>query len=790
MFNKITIYQRENTRGEKTNPKGFTTECLIERGDVEALAQAVQYDNCPAQYKDGYKKGENFIKADCILADIDNTHSNESTEWITHEDVIRALPNVEFYYYPSRNHMKQKGTDAPRPKAHYIFPIDVLTSVEEYTNIMKWLIETFPQLHFDKAVKGGAQLNFGVENPNVQYHQGTQNLSEYMKTAKLQTSCTVKQSTTTDVIPQGQRHNYMLSYACRILKRHGDDENTYVDYQRESSKCSPLLEEKELNSIWCSAKEYYHTQIRIAPDYVDPSQYGKNEYHRTTYKPSNFTDVGQAKVFSELYKYKVGYSEATKFLVYNGKMWEENNLKAQKHAQDLTDFQLDEAWEMLKKANQMENSAMVSGNKEDEEKAKKSIENAKQYRKFALSRQDTLSISATLREARPMLEIDTAILDKDWYKLNTPNGTVDLRTGELHPHNSADYCTKITTKSPITDEKEKVLFTDFLDVITCSDKELENYLQCVAGMIALGKVFCEHMIIAYGCGSNGKSTFFNLLSKVLGSYSGSLSSEVLTANCRKNKSPEYAELRGKRLVIAAELEDDMRLDTAIVKKLCSTDPIQAEKKYKDPFHYTPSHTLVLYTNHLPRVTALDDGTWRRLVVIPFNARIQGKQDKKNYMEYLFEKAGGYVMQWIIEGACKFIANDFKLKLPKVVEAEIKRYRSDNDWISNFISECCEIVSGYQQPRGALYKGYQAYCKDNGEEVRSNIVFKNAMIEKGFKDGRTNSMRYFEGIRLRSTICDFEMPTVTIPTDLVQSVSSDTLVTESDSDLQDSQEVNF
>lgn len=789
MLEKFTLYQKENSRGNCT-PENFTTKYEIARGDVHTLAQAVQYDNCPAQYKDGYKKGENFIKADCILADIDNTHSNEPTEWITPEDVIRALPNVEFYYYPSRNHMKQKGTDAPRPKAHYIFPIDVLTSVEEYTNIMKWLIETFPHLHFDKAVKGGAQLNFGVENPNVQYHHGTQNLSKYMKTVNLQTPSTVKPSTTTDVIPQGQRHNYMLSYACRILKRYGDDENTYVDFQRESSKCSPLLEEKELNSIWCDAKEYYHTQIRTAPDYVDPSQYGKNEYHNATYKPFYFTDVGQAKVYSRLYKTKVGYSEATKFLVYDGKMWEESNLKAQKLAQDLTDFQLKEAWAMIEKATEMENTAIVNGNKEDEEKAKKSLTTAKQYRQFAKRCQDSLNIRGTLTEARPMLEFDTAILDKDWYKLNTPNGTVDLRTGELHPHNSADYCTKITTKSLVADNKEKVLFDDFLDVITCGDKELEEYLQCVAGMVSLGKVFCEHLLIAYGCGRNGKSTFFNLLSHVLGSYSGSLSSEVLTANCRKNKSPEYAELRGKRLVIAAELEDDMKLDTAIVKKLCSTDPIQAEKKYKTPFHYVPSHTLVLYTNHLPRVTALDDGTWRRLVVIPFNARIQDKQDKKNYAEYLYENAGGYVMQWIVEGACKFIADDFKLKLPKVVEEEIARYRSDNDWITNFISECCEIVQGYQQPRGALYKGYQEYCKDNGDEARSITIFKNAMIEKGFKDGRTNSMRYFEGIRLRSTICDFVMPTVSIPADLMQTVASDILVTDRDSDLQDSQEVKF
>ena len=126
----------------------------------------------------------------------------------------------------------------------------------------------------------------------------------------------------------------------------------------------------------------------------------------------------------------------------------------------------------------------------------------------------------------------------------------------------------------------------------------------MAGLFLIGTVYRECLIIAYGGGGNGKSTLFNLLSYVMGDYAGALSAETLTANCRKNKSPEYAELRGKRLVIAAELEEGMRLDTAVVKKLCSTDKIYAEAKYKAPFEFVPSHTVVLYTNHLPKVGSL------------------------------------------------------------------------------------------------------------------------------------------------------------------------------------------
>ena len=102
--------------------------------------------------------------------------------------------------------------------------------------------------------------------------------------------------------------------------------------------------------------------------------------------------------------------------------------------------------------------------------------------------------------------------------------------------------------------------------------------------------------------------------------------------------------------LAKELEEGMRLNTSVVKQLTSTDDIYGEKKFCKPASFTPSHTLVLYTNHLPRVGATDEGTWRRLIVIPFNAVFSGKSDQKNYGDFLYENAGPAVLAWIIEGA--------------------------------------------------------------------------------------------------------------------------------------------
>ena len=110
-----------------------------------------------------------------------------------------------------------------------------------------------------------------------------------------------------------------------------------------------------------------------------------------------------------------------------------------------------------------------------------------------------------------------------------------------------------------------------------------------------------------------------------------------------------------------------------------------EKKYKDPFSYTPTHTLVLYTNHLPKVGAIDKGTWRRLIVIPFDATIEGNADIKNYAYYLYEHAGGAILSWVIEGSKKVIKDNYKITTPQKVCDAIEHYRDCNDWLSYFLS---------------------------------------------------------------------------------------------------------
>lgn len=421
-------------------------------------------------------------------------------------------------------------------------------------------------------------------------------------------------------MPQGKRNSTMSHYAGRILKRYGNTDKARQLYLKKAEKCSPPLDDTELKTIWNSALKF-GAKVASQAGYIPPEQYNSG----FELKPEDYSDVGQAVVLAREYSEKLRYSPSTGYLVYNGSFWEESDPLSQAIAQELTARQLGEAeTEITKRLKEMEQNGAfeilaqmgakkaVSAFNEIQAHSFKIYEDAANYKKYAIKRRNSKYIYSALKEVRPMIGITQNLLDKYEFLLNAPSGTYDLRKGtdDIKEHNALDYITKQTAVD--ADDTGADLWKEALDTFFCMDKSLIDYVQRIVGLSAIGKVYVEALIIAYGEGRNGKSTFWNVISRALGGYSGNISADVLTVGCKRNVKPELAEAKGKRLLIAAELEEGMRLNTSNVKQLCSTDEIYAEKKYKAPFSYIPSHTLVLYTNHLPKVGAIDKGTWQTL----------------------------------------------------------------------------------------------------------------------------------------------------------------------------------
>ena len=552
----------------------------------------------------------------------------------------------------------------------------------------------------------------------------------------------------------------MSHFAGRILKKYGLTEKAKEAFQEHALKCEPPLSNRELKLIWGSAVKFYREKVMTQPDYVPPEEYNQ-EFVEAGLKPEDYSDIGEAKILVREYGNELKYTSATDFLRYDGDCWREDKQLAIGAVEEFLDLQLQDAKDEVERCVKLlvaagvdENTVQAGGKAlekvvpEDKLSLYFMLLGAQTYLKFVQKRRDYKYMISAANTAKPMLSIGVGDLDKDENLINTPYATYDLRKGlaREQPHDPEDLITKITSCSPA--EEGKQLWLDALALFFCGDEELISYVQETVGMAAIGKVYQEHMIIAYGGGANGKSTFWNTIYRVMGNYAGKLSAEALTMNCKRNVKPEMAELKGKRLIVSSEMEEGMRLNTAVVKQLCSTDEIQAEKKYKDPFAFVPSHTLVLYTNHLPKVGANDEGIWRRLVVIPFNAKITGKSDVKNYADYLFEHAGGSIMSWIIEGAARAIAKEFRTEAPQVVKDGIAAYREDNDWLGQFLEECCEQDGSYMEKSGELYQAYRAYNIQNGEYIRSTTDFYSALDKSGFHRLRTRSGVKVYGLKLK------------------------------------------
>ena len=671
---------------------------------ADSLKAAVCHDYVCAEYKNHYRNNDNFIGSDCLPVDCDNDHSEDPSEWITPDDVAAAFPGVRFAVHYSRYHNREKNGKPARPKFHILFPIDFMTDATAYSDLKKLVNTIFP--YFDTQALDAARFFFGTTAAEVEIREGSMNLTDFLEDADAFDQDMGGGRYGDRVISEGSRNATMSRFAGRVIKKYGDTDEAYQCFLDEAAKCDPPLSDAELKTIWRSAQKFF-SRVASQDGYVPPEVYNDD----TSYKPEDFSDVGQAEVLAKHFSNELRYSPATHFIRYTEHYWKETEPGAQAVAHELTRRQLKEATkdmqEALKKMEDCGAQTILDGTSKakaeqlmsDEQlEAYKEFLSAKAYQSFALRRRDSKYITATLKESHPMC---------------TPAATYDLRRGlaGAREHSPEDFITKITSVSPSS--KGEQIWLDCLDLIFCHNQQLIDYVQMICGLAVIGKVYVEALIIAYGCGRNGKSTFWNAVSRVLGLYSGNISADTLTVGCRRNIKPELAEAKGKRLLIAAEMQEGARLNDSTVKQLCSTDDMFAEKKYKDPFSFTPCHT------------------------------------------YLYANAGESILAWVIEGAKKVIELDYRIPVPECVQKAIDEYRAQNDWFGHFIEDKCDVGDGYRESSSALYQAYRNYCVDTNEYVRSTADFYFALENAGYERVVLKRKRFFTGLRLKTDDGDFD-----------------------------------
>jgi putative DNA primase/helicase len=366
--------------------------------------------------------------------------------------------------------------------------------------------------------------------------------------------------------------------------------------------------------------------------------------------------------------------------------------------------------------------------------------------KFGIISESVRRREATIRAAQWIgeLNVKSEDLDPDPWLLNVQNGTINVITGEFTEHKQENMITKIANVE-FNPQADCPMWKKFVREIMDFKPELINFLQTAAGWSLTGDISEQTMFILYGSGANGKSTFLNTISYLLGDYGTATNTETFMKKNGDSYTNDLARLRGTRFVTTTEAEQGRRLSEPLIKQITGTDKMTARFLYGEFFNFIPTFKVFMATNHKPVIKGTDYGIWRRIKLIPFTTRIEeDKQDKELEMKLRSEASG--ILNWLLEGAMRWKRE--RLKAPDVILNATDEYRGEMDVIGNFLKHCCVTKEDGSIRIRELYKAYADWCDENNEHPVSERFFTLRLKEMGYEQKRTAEARFWLGLALQ------------------------------------------
>lgn len=449
-----------------------------------------------------------------------------------------------------------------------------------------------------------------------------------------------------------------------------------------------------------------------------------------TKKFYDMTDTGNAERFYDRFGQYVRYSfNRKKWYYWTGKCW-----------------MLDELGEVKKLADEicadLKREALAI---EDDELQDKAL-------KFARSTANTSRKEAMLKEAQHLFEIPAAPDDFDAYSefLNCENGIINLRNGELTPHDAEMMLTKMCGTEYDVDHARPERWMQFLSEITGDDADLIDYIQRCVGYALTGSNREQCAYFLYGMGNNGKSTFLNALAEVLGSYASNAQPDTIMLQSRLGSSggganSDIARLKSTRFVTCEEPTEGVRLNEGLLKQLTGGSKVTCRFLYGDEFEYTPEFKIWVATNHKPVIRGTDVGIWRRIKLIPFEVNIPVEKVDKGLMDKLRAEYP-QILAWAVEGCIKWQREG--MTEPACVLEATKEYRQEMDLIASFVEQC--VIIDYTADKVMardLFNVYSKWAKENNEYEMSSKKFFTEITKKLPEKGRNGKGIYYTRIKL-------------------------------------------
>jgi putative DNA primase/helicase len=372
-------------------------------------------------------------------------------------------------------------------------------------------------------------------------------------------------------------------------------------------------------------------------------------------------------------------------------------------------------------------------------------------RATAIASAKTIAAVERLAKADRRHACEIADWDPDFWLLNKANtgaapGTIDLRTGVTHSYRREDMITKIIACDADGDCPK---WRSFLDRVTAGDRELQLYLQRVAGYCLTGSTREHVMFFLHGTGANGKGVFLNTLRAVWNDYAAVAPMETFIETYNDRHPTDLAMLRGVRLVIAQETERGRRWAEGKIKALTGGEPITARFMRQDFFTYDPQFKILIAGNHKPSLRGVDEAIRRRLHLVPFTFTVTIPPAERNLNltnELKAEWPG--ILLWAIDGCALW--QEKGLAPPERVCNASAEYFAEEDVLGTWIDQCCAVDPIYSELCAELFQRWKIWAENAGERPGSLKVFSQNLDKRGFKRCRQSGTgkAMFSGIALK------------------------------------------
>lgn len=718
---KVPINPKTGGQAQSNNPDTWATY-------HKALAESNRFSGIGFMFANGYF-GVDIDNAEADISD----YKNGDPENIVAEFIHILQSYAEYSHSGKGLHILCRGTLPPGGRRRgnvemydsTRFFIMTGNIASEYTEIRDCTAAIKP-LH-EKYIGGGQAPTTGIK-PAMPLHLSE---SEIIRLAEKS-----KQGQTFSDLYAGHWETYFPSQSeadmalCSILAFWCRRDETLMDkIFRSSGLMRPKWDRKQAGSTY-GAITVNKASKTCASVYEPQAEY------RITFgatKPPakaklyTFDDTGNADRFiarfgeSTLYNYT-----AKKWLYFDGRRWVTDDSGETKRMTD-------EIVEELRHGEKTYLEALPPESDMDEA--------AKAYQKHVKASRSSKAKTAMLVEAQHRVPVTTAQLDQHNSLLCVLNGELNLRTGVLQPHDKKHLISKIA-HSEYTDKIDHPLWDRFLADIFDGDAELIRYIQKAVGYSLTGSTQEQCAFFLYGSGQNGKSTFLDVITEILGDYAVNIQPEtIMVKQAQSGPTSDIARLKGARMVTTVEPNDGARLNEGLLKQLTGGDKVTAAAKYENEFEFTPEFKLWMGTNYKPYIRGTDVGIWRRIHLIPFTVQIPEARRDKQLKHKLRQELPG-ILAWAVDGCLLWQREG--LKPPAVVVEASKEYKSEMDVLSSFLEECCE--DGGEVSAGDLYKTYSTWAKEGNEYDMSSTKFGREM-QKRYQKRRANGFFYI-GLHLR------------------------------------------